>query len=99
MLYAIYCEDAALSLEKRRSVHSAHQQRLTDLLQQQRLLLAGSILGDDSDNPMFGGFRGTLIIAEFAEINQAKAWIAADPYVTAGVFARISVHPYKRVLP
>lgn len=99
MFYAIYCEDCPDSIDKRRSVHKAHLQRLEELRQEQRLLLAGALYGDDSDNPMIAGFKGSVIIAEFQNVNHAKAWIAADPFVTAGVFSRIFVHPFKQVLP
>ena len=30
---------------------------------------------------------------------EARAWADADPYVDAGVYARVEVRPFKRVLP
>lgn len=99
MLYAIYCEDKEDTLEKRRSVRPAHLKRLELLNQQGRLLLAGPLFNDDSDNPITGGFKGSLIIAEFPHIEEATAWAAADPYVTADIYARVTVSPFKKVLP
>ena len=99
MLYAIYCEDTENSLEKRRSVRPAHLQRLNELEKQNRLLVAGPLMGGDSENPMEVGIKGSLIIAEFNDIETAKNWAAADPYVTAEVYARITVQPFKKILP
>jgi len=99
MYYAIYCEDTENSLEKRRSVRPAHLQRLSDLEAQNRLLIAGPLMGGDGDNPAEVGFKGSLIIAEFSDIEEAKSWAAADPYVTAEVYARVTVQPFKKVMP
>lgn len=98
MLYALYCKDADNSSEKRRSARPAHLKHLEELNAQQRLLLAGPLLADDSDDPILG-FEGSLIVAEFENIAQAKAWIASDPYVTAGVFSSVNIHPFKKVFP
>ena len=99
MYYAIYCEDLDDSLEKRRSVRSAHLKRLDELNNAGRLLLAGPLLNNDNEDPFLAGFRGSLIIAEFEHIEAAQAWAAADPYVTANVYHRITVMPFKKVLP
>jgi len=99
MYYAIYCEDKNDSLEKRRSVRPAHLSRLEDLQQQGRLLLAGPLLNDDDENPIISGFKGSLIVAEFNSKEEAKAWAAADPYVTADVYQRVNIFPFKKVLP
>lgn len=81
-----YCVDQKNSLEKRRSVRAAHLQRLTTLKQENRLLLAGPLKNNNTDasHP-----EGSLIIADFDSLDEAKAWIAADPYVTAEVFQNI----------
>jgi len=97
--YAIYCEDRDDSLERRRSVRPAHLQRLETLKEQERLLLAGPLLNEDDENPISGGVKGSLIIAEFDHLAAAKEWAAADPYVTADVYQRVTVYPFKKVLP
>lgn len=97
--YAIICEDTEDSLEKRRAVRPAHLKRLQTLQSENRLLLAGPLLGNDDPNPAVSGIKGSLIIAAFDSLEDAKAWAAADPYVTADVYARIRVEPFKKVLP
>ncbi|OGO93777.1 MAG: hypothetical protein A3F41_06755 [Coxiella sp. RIFCSPHIGHO2_12_FULL_44_14] len=99
MYYVIYCEDQKDSLEKRRSVRPAHLQRLEALKKEHRLLLAGPLLNQDDENPVIGGVKGSLIVAEFNSLDTAKEWAAADPYVTANVYTRVVVYPFKKVLP
>jgi uncharacterized protein YciI len=97
--YAIISEDVADSLEKRRSVRSAHIDRLKQLRDLGRLLLAGPHPAIDSDEPGPAGFTGSLIVAEFADLAAAQAWADDDPYIGAGVYQRVVVKPFKKVLP
>ena len=99
MYYVIYAEDVKDSLERRRSVREAHLKRLEVLEKAGRLLLAGPLLNKDNENPMLGGIKGSLIVAQFATLAEAKEWAAADPYVTADIYQRVSVCPFKKVLP
>jgi len=99
MLYAIICEDVENSLEKRLGVRPAHLQRLQDLKDEGRLLLAGPHPAIDSNDPGPAGFSGTLVVAEFPSLDAAQQWIDADPYVTAGVFSSINVKPFRKVMP
>ncbi|HLA75653.1 MAG TPA: YciI family protein [Gammaproteobacteria bacterium] len=99
MLYAILGEDVANSLEPRRAARPAHLQRLTQLREQGRLILAGPYPAIDSEDPGAAGFTGSLIVAEFASLASAQAWADADPYVSAGVYAKVIVKPFKKVLP
>ena len=98
MHYLIYAEDTPDSLEKRRSVRPAHLQRVQLLKDENRLLVAGPLLGGDDENPAVSGIKGSVIIAEFPNLEAAKAWAAADPYVTADVYANITVQPLKVIL-
>ena len=98
MHYVFYCEDTPDSFEKRRSVRPAHLQRLKTLKEEGRLVVAGPLLRDDDDNPAVAGVKGSLIVAEFPNIEAAKAWAAADPYVTAEVYANVTVLPFKVML-
>lgn len=100
MYFAFYCEDVEDgNLEKRRSVRPAHLARAQELVEAGRMLLAGPLLGQEGEDVLETGVFGSLIIADFDSIDDARAWIAADPYVTAGVYARVTVQPFKKVLP
>ncbi|MCQ4444547.1 YciI family protein [Enterobacter cloacae] len=97
MLYVIYSEDVADSLEKRLSVRPAHLARLQLLQDEGRLLTAGPMPTVDSNDPGAAGFSGSTVIAEFESLEAAQAWADADPYVAAGVYAKVTVRPYKKV--
>ncbi|AMJ70442.1 YciI family protein [Enterobacter chuandaensis] len=97
MLYVIYSEDVADSLEKRLSVRPAHLARLQLLQDEGRLLTAGPMPAVDSNDPGAAGFSGSTVIAEFESQEAAQAWADADPYVAAGVYAKVTVRPYKKV--
>jgi len=99
MYYAILCEDVADSLALRKKARPAHLERLQELLQQGRLLVAGPHPALDTEDPGDAGFTGSLVIAEFDSLEAATAWADADPYVEAGVFNRVTVKPYKVALP
>ncbi len=99
MLYAINAEDTPDSLEKRLAARSEHLERLKALQQDGRLVLAGPYPAIDSPDPGPAGFSGSLIVAEFESLSAARAWAEADPYVTAGVYATVTVKPFKKVLP
>lgn len=99
MLYAIVATDVANSLEKRLSVRPAHVDRLVALKDQGRLVLAGPNPAIDNVDPGAAGFSGSLIVAEFDSLAAAQAWADADPYIGAGVYANVSVKPFKQVLP
>ncbi len=99
MLYAILSVDVAESLDKRKSARPAHLKRLQDLQNQGRLIIAGPHPAVDSNNPGDAGFTGSLVIAEFSSLQDAKDWADIDPYVEAGVYASVSVKPFKQVFP
>ncbi len=99
MYYAIIAEDIENSLEKRAGARPAHLARLEILRDEGRLLLAGPHPAVDSEDPGPAGFTGSLVIAEFDSLEAAQVWADADPYVDAGVYKRVIVKPFKRVLP
>ncbi|MEW8507749.1 MAG: YciI family protein [Candidatus Thiodiazotropha sp.] len=99
MYYAIIAEDRDDSLEQRLKAREKHLARLKQLQDQGRLLLAGPHPMIDSEDPGPAGFSGSLIVAEFDSLELAKAWADADPYIEAGVYARVKVKPFKKVLP
>lgn len=99
MWYAIIAEDVPNSLEARLAARPAHLERLQALKAAGRLLLAGPHPAIDNEDPGAAGFSGSLVVAEFASLADAETFAAADPYVVAGVYARVTVKPFRRVLP
>jgi hypothetical protein len=99
MWYAIIALDHAESLARRLQARPAHLQRLNDLHEQGRLMLAGPFPAIDSEDPGPAGFSGSLIVAEFADLNAAQAWADSDPFVAAGVYRNVSVRPFRKTLP
>ncbi len=99
MLYALIGEDAPGSLEARMASRPAHLARLEALRDEGRLLAAGPMPAIDSPDPGAAGFVGSLVVAEFDDQASAERWLAEDPYVKQGVFARTTVRPFKKVLP
>lgn len=99
MWYAIVAEDVENSLEARMTARPAHLARLTELQSQGKLLLAGPFPAIDSQDPGPAGFSGSLIVAEFNDLSAAKNWAEADPFVIAGVYANVTVKPFRKTLP
>lgn len=99
MLYAIIGQDTANSLQKRMLARPAHLKRLNELQDQGRLILAGPFPAVDSPDPGPAGYTGSLIVAEFESQSAAQSWADTDPYTGAGVFAAITVQPFRKVLP
>lgn len=99
MLYAIIGEDIPESLELRIAARPAHLSRLQELQAQGRLVLAGPYPAIDSENPGAAGFTGSLIVAEFDSLEDARLWADADPYIEAKVYSKVIVKPFKKVFP
>ena len=99
MLYAIVGQDVPDSLEKRLAARPAHVARLQALQEEGRLILAGPFPSVDANDPATAGFSGSLIVAEFTSLQNAEAWAQADPYMAAGVYAQVTVKPFKKVFP
>jgi uncharacterized protein len=99
MLYAILAEDVDNSLQDRLAARPKHLERLTALQDQGRLILAGPHPAIDTEEPAEAGFSGSLVVAEFDSLDDARTWADADPYVAAGVYAGVTVKPFKKVFP
>lgn len=99
MLYAIIAEDIDNSLQKRLAARPAHLARLNALLDQGRLILAGPHPAIDSEDPGEAGFSGSLVVAEFEDIEAARSWADDDPYTHAGVYRKVTVKPFRKVFP
>lgn len=99
MWYVIFSQDVENSLEKRMSVRDKHLERLNTLKDEGRLLVAGPMPAIDSENPGDAGFTGSTVIADFNSLEEAQTWADNDPYIAAGVYAHVTVKPFKKVLP
>jgi len=99
MLYVIISQDIENSLDKRKGARSDHIARLIQLQDEGRLILAGPHPSIDVSEPGEAGFSGSLIVAEFNDLQEARDWADADPYVYAGVYSSVIVKPFNKVLP
>lgn len=99
MLYAIIAHDRPGTLERRLAARPEHLKRLEALRDEGRLVLAGPHPAIDSEDPGPAGFSGSLIVAQFSSLEEARAWADADPYQAAGVYAEVVVKPFRKVLP
>ena len=99
MWYMIFAQDHENSLDARLKARPEHLARLQRLLQQGRLLLAGPMPSIDSPDPGPAGFSGSVIVAEFETLEDAQQWVDADPYMAAGVYRKVDVRPFIKVLP
>jgi uncharacterized protein YciI len=99
MLYAIISQDKPGSLDDRLQARPGHLARLETLRDNGQLVLAGPHPAIDSDDPGAAGFSGSLVVAEFNSLDKAQAWADADPYLAAGVYEKVTVKPFKKVLP
>lgn len=99
MWYVIHSSDREDSLAARKEARPAHLKRVKELVEQGRLLVAGPMPNIDSPDPGPAGFSGSVIIAEFDSLEDARAWAGADPYVEAGIYQYVDVRPFIQVLP
>ena len=99
MWYVIHAKDRKDSLQKRLAARPAHVARLKELNDQGRLLVAGPLPAIDAEDPGPAGFTGSVIIAGFPDLASARAWADDDPYLAEGVYEKVDISPFKRVLP
>jgi len=99
MWYAIIAEDTPDSLEKRLQARPEHLSRLKSLQDAGRLLLAGPFPAIDSNDPGTNGYSGSLIVAEFNTLDEAKEWANNDPFTIHGVYQQVAVKPFRKTLP
>jgi uncharacterized protein YciI len=99
MLYSIVGIDVENSLQARLAARPEHVDRLKQLVDQGRLILAGPNPAIDSSDPGDAGFTGSIIIAEFDSLQEAQAWADQDPYLITGVYDSVVVKPFNQALP
>jgi uncharacterized protein len=99
MWYVILCQDQLNSLQKRLENRKAHRERLSSLQNEGRLLVAGPFPNLDTSEPEEEGYSGSMIVAEFNSLEDAKKWADSDPYVLSGVYKNFEVKPFIKALP
>jgi uncharacterized protein YciI len=99
MLYMIIGRDGPDSGAARQAARAEHLARIRVLLEDGRLVLAGPLPAIDAEDPGPAGFAGSLIVAEFESQDQARQWAEADPYIAAGAWCEVEIHPFRQVLP
>ena len=99
MWYAVISQDVRDSLPLRKVHRPAHLDRLNQLNDQGRLLIAGPHPADDSSDVSDAGFTGSLVVVDFDSLDDAQAWAAQDPYMLNGVYQSVVVKPFIKVLP
>ncbi|MDA8225127.1 MAG: YciI family protein [Betaproteobacteria bacterium] len=97
--YVILGEDVPDSLPMRMQTRAAHLERMRRLQDEGRVLVAGPFPAIDSPDPGPAGFMGSLIVARFDSLDAARAWANDDPYVRSGVWRRVEVKPFVKVMP
>lgn len=99
MFYAIIATDVPDSAAKRAATRPRHLAYLSQLIDDGRVLLAGPHPAIDSPEPGPAGMSGSLIVAEFSTLQDAKDWAANDPYSLEGVFESVTIKPFLKVHP
>ena len=90
MLYVLICEDKPDSEELRKSVRSDHLAFLKDY----DVRFAGPMLGEDETTMI-----GSIIVIEAEDRAAADAFAAGDPYGASGLFANVTIRPFRQVIP
>jgi uncharacterized protein YciI len=91
MIFAITCIDRTDATGVRAATRPAHVDFLKSL--GKSLVLAGPFLADDGATP-----TGSFLLLEAADKAAAEAIAAQDPYAGAGLFATVTVQPYRVVI-
>lgn len=99
MLYMIVGHIEPDGNARREAARPAHVHRLQLLLGLGRLVLAGPCPAIDSPDPGTAGYTGSLIVAEFDSLEEARAWVQDDPYVHANVYRDVIVKPFRQTMP
>lgn len=99
MLYIIIAYDYPNTLEKRKTHRPAHLARLNALKQEGRLIIAGPIPSIDCSDPGPAGYSGSMIVAEFIDLESAQSWANDDPFLHEKVYKTVEVFPFVQTLP
>lgn len=99
MWYAVISQDVEDSRAGRAAARPDHVDRLKQLADQGRVLIAGPHPAIDAEDPGEAGFTGSLVVVDFPSLDEAREWADADPYIAAGVYEKVTVKPFNLVLP
>ena len=94
MLYMILATDVDDSTALRQQHRPAHLARLEKMNEEGRLVLAGP-----TPYPEQEGVSGSLIVAEFEDLDAAEAWASQDPFALEGVHEEVLIKPFRVTLP
>jgi hypothetical protein len=89
MLFVIIGHDGPRGAALRPSVRPAHLENLRPLVEQGKVLVGG---------PFTDG-SGSLIVVEMESEAAAMEFARNDPYTKEGVFERVEVKPFRKVVP
>ena len=89
MLFALICDDKPGGIETRKANRPAH----VDYLKSTGVVVQAGPFLDEA-----GGMVGSLVVIDVADRAAAEAWAAADPYAKAGLFERVAIRPWNRVI-
>jgi uncharacterized protein YciI len=89
MLFALICDDRPGALGVRKANRDAH----LDYLRETGVVVQAGPLLDAA-----GEMAGSLVVIDVPDRAAAEAWVAADPYGRAGLFERVAIRPWKRVV-
>jgi uncharacterized protein len=92
MLFVLICEDKPDSQALRLATREAHLAFVAE--HTGRVQLAGPMLSDDGERML-----GSLFIVEFDDAAAVRAWHEADPYTRAGLWAHVTLRPFRQVVP
>ena len=91
MQFVIYCVDKPGAIDLRMATRPAHLAYIDT--KPVDIILAGPLLDDA------GGMRGSLFVVDADDIGQAQRFSESDPYRKAGLFERVELHGFRKVLP
>jgi len=92
MLCTIICFDKPNHVDLRMKTRPSHLAWMDQ--ENPQAIFIGPILADDGQTPM-----GSLFVAEFENLDAAKAFASRDPYAHAGLFERVTIQPTRKVFP
>jgi uncharacterized protein len=94
MWFLIYAEDVADSETLRAPLRPVHIARREALFEQGRILASGPLSGQPGKP-----YSGSLLLAKFDSLDEARAWAEADPYAVAGIYRQLIVKHFNRHFP
>ncbi|NIY71412.1 YciI family protein [Marivivens donghaensis] len=89
MLYTIITKDKEGALQTRLDNREAHLAYIADTGVVQ---MAGPFINAD------GEMHGSMIILDVEDRAAAEAWAESDPYAKAGLFERVRIEQWKKVI-